>query len=148
MHDMIRDQMAKAVPFASFVGVELIEVGPGTAKAAIEPRSDIANHLGTLHAGALYTLGETASGAAVTGAFAAQMLSVRPVAAEARVRYLRLAKGRIEARASTAEPAGALLARLEADGKVRFAVEVELVDTEGAVVAGLTVEWHVSRRGS
>jgi hypothetical protein len=84
----------------------------------------------------------------VTGAFAAQMLSVRPVAAEARVRYLRLAKGRIEARASTAEPAGALLARLEADGKVRFAVEVELVDTEGAVVAGLTVEWHVSRRGS
>ena len=39
----------------------------------------------------------------------------------------------------------ALLARLDADGKVEFPVEVELTDADGNTVASMTVHWHVRK---
>ncbi len=38
-----------------------------------------------------------------------------------------------------------LLARLDADGKVEFTIDVELADGEGEQVASATVDWHVRR---
>jgi hypothetical protein len=39
----------------------------------------------------------------------------------------------------------ALLSAIEADGRVEFPVEVEMTDGDGAVVATMTVHWHVRR---
>lgn len=146
MYEMIRQQMAKAVPFAAHVGVEITEIGGGVATAVLDQRSETSNHIGTLHAGALYTLGETASGAAMTGAFAAYLSKVRPLAVEAKVSYQRIARGRIEARAQTAEPLADIMARFDADGRARFTIEVSLADSSGAMVASMSVDWVVSRR--
>lgn len=146
MFDAVRDRLQQAVPFASTVGVEILEVGRGTARAGLAPRPALANHLGALHAGALFTLGEAASGAAMTGAFAAEIPSLRVVAAEATVRYLKLARGRVEAQAATGEPAAALNAKLRADGAVRFPVTVDFVDEAGAAIAATQVDWRVKRR--
>jgi len=145
MFDAIRDQLQKAVPFASTVGVEILEVGPGTARVALDPRPALVNHLGALHAGALFTLGEAASGAAMTGAFAAEILSLRAVTAESTVRYLKLAKSRVEARATTGEPAAALNVKLRADGSLRFPVTVDIFDDAGAAIAVMQFDWHVKR---
>lgn len=35
-YDMIKAQMGQAVPFADHVGIELIEIGDGTARAEME----------------------------------------------------------------------------------------------------------------
>ena len=146
MYEMIREQMAQAVPFAAHVGVELLEVGPGTATAALEKRPETSNHVGTLHAGALFTLGETASGAAMTGAFAAHLTQIRPLAADARVSYLKVARGRVQARARTAEPVEDVLARFENDNRVRFAIDVTITDASDAPVCRMSVDWNVSLR--
>jgi uncharacterized protein (TIGR00369 family) len=135
--------MSEAVPFAKYLGVELLEVGDGFAKARLVQRQDLSNHIGTMHAGALFTLAETASGAAVAGAFADMIGSLRPVAAEARISYLKLARGIVSGAAKTAEPAEALRRRLHEEQKVVFDVLVELFRDDDQPVAAMTVSWNV-----
>ena len=143
MYDAIRSVMAEAVPFAKYVGIELLEVGDGIAKARLIQRPDLSNHIGTMHAGALFTVAETASGAAVAGVFRELIGSIRPVAAEAKIAYLKLARGTISCTARTAEPGEALRRRLEAEQKVVFDVLVDLFREDGQPAAALSVAWHV-----
>lgn len=78
-YDLIREQLGKAVPFANHVGVELIEVGDGIGVAALDQRPETSNHIQTQHAGAMFTLGEAASGAALAGAFGPMIFQARPL---------------------------------------------------------------------
>lgn len=143
MYDVIRSGMSEAVPFAKYLGIELLEVGDGFASARLIQRRDLSNHIGTMHAGALFTLAETASGGAMAGAFVDMIGSLRPVAAEARVAYLKLAKGIISCTATTSEPGEALRRRLRDEQKVVFDVLVDLFNEAGQPVAAMTVSWNV-----
>lgn len=145
MYEMIKAQLGQSVPFAAHAGVEILEIGDGVAEAAMAETATSVNHIGSQHAGALYTCGETASGAAMAGAFASVLMSVRPVAAKATIDYLKIAKGTITAKAKTAEAGEELLAKLEAEGKVAFDVGVSLTDEAGVEVATMTVAWHVKK---
>ena len=82
-YDMIKTHLDAAVPFATHVGVKLLEIADGTARAELDQRPETSNHIATQHAGAMFTLGEAASGAAVAGALAPVILQMRPVAATA-----------------------------------------------------------------
>lgn len=146
VYEMIRKQMAGSVPFAAHAGVELVSIGDGRAEALLPDRPEVKNHIGSQHAAALFTLGETASGAAMAGAMAPVLLSVRPVAATARIGYAKIAKGPIRGLARVDADSAALRATLEAEGKVRFDVAVDLVDEGGETVATMAVEWHVSKK--
>jgi len=70
LFDMIKAHMSKSVPFASHVGIEITKLDEDGAEAQLEQTENISNHIQTLHAGALFTLGESASGAALGGALA------------------------------------------------------------------------------
>lgn len=145
MFDTIKAHLATAVPYAGLTGVELVELSPGRAVTRLAKRFEVGNHLGTMHAGALFTLGEAASGGAMTGIFAERILGVRPVAAEARITYTKAARGTVTATATTSEAPDELKARLEAEGKVKFDVTVDIADEQGEMVAGMTVAWHVRK---
>lgn len=146
MFEMIREQMNRAVPFAAHAGVALTGLSPDGATAQLAEAPTSLNHIGSQHAGALFTLGEAASGAAMAGVFAPVLLEVRPLAAGASIRYSRVAKGPISAIAQVQGDAAALLDTLAHDGKVAFDVGVTLSDAEGQEVAAMTVNWHVSKR--
>ena len=141
--EIIREQLGGAVPFARHAGVKLTHVEEGLARAALEQTASSVNHIGTQHAGALFTLGETASGGAMAGVFADRILSVRPIAGEAQVRYTRLAKGLIVAEARVVGSRDMLIAALERDKKVAFDVTVAMSDAEGKEVATMRVSWTV-----
>jgi acyl-coenzyme A thioesterase PaaI-like protein len=141
--EIIREQLGGAVPFARHAGVKLTHVEEGLARAMLEQTSSSVNHIGTQHAGALFTLGETASGGAMAGVFADRILSVRPIAGEAQVRYTRLAKGLIMAEARVVGARDVLIATLERDKKVAFDVTVAMSDAEGKEVATMRVSWTV-----
>lgn len=143
MYEVIRAGMIAAVPFARLVGIELVEVGNGFAVTQLLQKEDLTNHLGSFHAGALFTAAETASGAAVAGAFVEMIGAIRPVAAEARIAYMKLAKGRVRCTAETAQPAEALRRQLREEGKAVFDVTVELVREDEQPIASMTVTWHV-----
>jgi len=143
LYEMIRGHLSSAVPFANTVGVELGEISDGKASATLEQRTETSNHIQTQHAGAMFTLGEAASGAAVAGALAPVILQSRPVAKEARIAYVKIAKGTLSAHAETSRPGAELLAELNSEGKVVFDVSVDIRDAEGDTVVEMTVAWHV-----
>jgi acyl-coenzyme A thioesterase PaaI-like protein len=146
MYDMIKSHLAGAVPFASTTGVSILDIAAGEATANLEQRPEVNNHIASMHAGALFTLGEAASGAAMSGAFVEQLLQVRPIATDASIEYVKIAKGTITAKAKTSEPGPDLVARLAADGKVRFQVDVTLSNESDQEVARMKVGWLVSAR--
>ncbi|MCB1395439.1 MAG: DUF4442 domain-containing protein [Rhodobacter sp.] len=142
--EMIKAHLSTAVPFATYTGVVIETVGDGTARASLPMRREVSNHIGTPHAGAMFTLGEAVSGAAMAGAFADTLLGLRPVAAEARIGYLKVAKGDLTAEARTDQAPDSLRATLAAEGKVSFPVLVAITDETGAEVARMEIAWHVS----
>lgn len=141
--DLIAKGMPQAVPFAGHLNLEITEVTPGEATVLLPERPELLNHVGSQHAGALFTVAETASGAAFVGAFAERMGDVTPLARSAEISYEKIAKGEITAKARLGIPADQALATLDADGKVEFPCEIELTDGDGDLVAAANVRWHV-----
>lgn len=141
--DAIAKGMAIAVPYIGHMGIAVTEMSEGAATAVVPDRPELHNHVGSQHAGALFGVAETASGAAFVGAFAARMGDVTPLARSAEIAYVKVARGRVEAKAKLGVPAAEALATLDQDGRVDFAVEVELTDGEGDTVATATVDWNV-----
>jgi uncharacterized protein (TIGR00369 family) len=141
--DAIAAGMTQAVPFAGHLGLEITQVAEGEATVVLPERPELTNHVGSQHAGALFTAAETASGAAFVGAFAERLGEVTPLARNADISYEKIAKGPIEAKAKLGVPAAEALATLDADGKVVFPCQVELSDAGGQRVATATIQWHV-----
>jgi uncharacterized protein (TIGR00369 family) len=141
--DAIAKGMAMAVPFAGHLGIEITEISAGEATVRLPRRPELTNHVGSQHAGALFTVAETASGAAFVGAFAVRMGDVTPLARRAEIDFVKVASGPITASAKLGVDAAEALAILDAEGKVEFPCEVELTDGDGNLVATATVEWHV-----
>nr|BFE83290.1 hypothetical protein GCM10020093_058910 [Planobispora longispora] len=65
--------MLQSVPFARALDISFDKVEPGFAVCRMPDRADLHNHLGGPHAGALFTLAESASGAAMLSAFGDQL---------------------------------------------------------------------------
>ena len=141
--DLIAKGMTQAVPFAGHLGLEITQIAEGEAVVSLPERPELTNHVQSQHAGALFTVAETASGAAFVGAFAERLGDVTPLARNAEISYEKIANGPIEARAKLGVPAAEALAILDADGKVVFPCEIELTDASGDRVATATVHWHV-----
>ena len=141
--ELIAQGMNEAVPFVKHLGLEVIEISPGEATVRLPERTELTNHVGSQHAGALFTLAETASGAAFVGAFAERLGDVTPLARAAEISYERIARGPIDAAAKLGVPAEEALATLDAEGKVVFPCEIDLTDANGERVATATVQWHV-----
>lgn len=146
VYDRIKQQMMDTLPFVRLLGISIDEIGAGTSKVSMPDDPKLHNHLGTQHAGALFTLAETASGAAMAGGFAELILGLRPVAKESRIAYQKLARGATRAEGRVPGDLAALKAQLAQDGKVAFPVEVDIFDSEGTLAAQVTVDWYLSQK--
>jgi acyl-coenzyme A thioesterase PaaI-like protein len=144
-YEAVRDGLQAAIPYNNHVGVEYVEVADGKGVVRLPDADTLKNHVGSQHAGALFSAGEAASGGAFVGAFAQQMGAITPLARSAEIRYLKLAKGEITATGRLTANTGELLERLDSEGRVEFPVEVEMTDGDGATVAEMTVRWHVRK---
>ena len=135
--------LTSIVPFVKTVGVAVDDIGRGTCTAHLPDRKEIQNHLGTLHAGAAYTLGETASGGVVLSLFADQVQKGGFIALKsAEVRHLKAAPGETRAQAQVVGDGKAIRATFEDSGKVDFPVRVELYVGE-LLTTELVYTWAV-----
>ena len=129
------------LPFNKRVGVR-----PGAeGEVTLPDDPTLTNHVGTVHAGALFTLGEGASGVAVAEKLPSIFAGAMVVAKSASIEYRKPARGAVVARATVAEAPEAILERLARDGKTTFDVSVTLRagDIE---VATMTVHWYAKRQ--
>lgn len=135
----------QAIPFNVHLGLETIAVADDHGVVRLPDDERLRNHVGSQHAGGLFSAGEAASGAAFVGSFLDIMGEITPLAESAEIAYKKLAKGEITATARFEEDADALKTKLKEDGRVRFPVEVEMTNPEGTIVAEMTVNWYVRR---
>ena len=140
--EKIHQMLASLVPFVDTVGLVITEVGPGTATATLASRRAVHNHIGTVHAGALYTVGESATGAVVLGLFGDLLPGLFIALKSASVAHLKARPGDLVASARLVGDPRELRAAYEQSGKADFDVEVSF-SVEGTEVATVTYRWAV-----
>ena len=142
-YEVVRAGLEGAIPFNQHVGLEVLEVGPGTGSVRLPDEPHLTNHVGSQHAGALFSAGEAASGAAFVGAFAEHLGLLTPLAKSASIEYLKLAKGPITATGMLERDVDELISEVDESGRAEFPIGVSLTDSEGTEVARMTVDWHI-----
>jgi len=142
---LIADALGSRVPFAEHVGIVFTSISSDHAEAMLRDSPETRNHVGSQHAGALFTLGEAASGAAVIGIFGTELSGLRPLTTDARINYRALARGAIRADTRLTQPSGEVRDGLASEGRATFEVAVVMTDSHEVTVAEMTVTWLVSR---
>lgn len=143
-YELIRAHLGQEVPYATLTGVELVEITDGVATARMQQRRETENHIKGQYAGAIFTLGEVASVAAVAGALAPVILQMRPVAEMAEITYSKVAEGSLSATARTSRCGTDLMAEIDSQGKTAFDVTIDIRDSSDDTVVEMKVNWYVS----
>lgn len=142
--DTVRTTMPTAVPMVGTLAMEYLELSPQHAVVRLPDDPKFHNHIGGPHAGAMFTLAETASGAIVLANYGEMLGEVTPLAVEATIRYLKVARGPVTATARMASEADSVIVTLKAGGRPEFHVDVELTTGEGderVVTGAVSVLW-------
>lgn len=126
---------------ARTLGIEFGDVTPQRAVARLPDQPALHNHVGGPHAGALFTHGESASGAVVLAAFGEQLARAVPLAVRADITYRKLARGAVTATAVLGRPAAEVTAELDAGQRPEFGVAVTIECADGTAAAEMTVIW-------
>ncbi|MFC6372341.1 DUF4442 domain-containing protein [Nonomuraea thailandensis] len=129
------------VPFARTLGIVFDTVEDGRAVCRVPDRPEQRNHVSGPHAGVLFTLAESASGAAVLSSLGDQLGRAVPLPTTATIEYRKVALGEVRAEARLLASREEVVARLDAGERPVFDVAVEITDADGTVVSALTVTW-------
>ncbi|GAA3008061.1 uncharacterized protein (TIGR00369 family) [Streptomyces sp. KhCrAH-43] len=135
------EMLAATVPMVRTLNLEFLESTAERAVIRMPDQAEYHNHVGGPHAGAMFTLAESASGAIVIAAFGDQLGRAVPLAVSAEIGYKKLAMGEVTATAVLGRPAAEVVAELDAGERPEFPVTVEIRRGDGAVTGEMTVVW-------
>jgi acyl-coenzyme A thioesterase PaaI-like protein len=131
--EVARQFTEQAIAFVKRSGLQAEILEPGFVRLRM-PLSDNQNHIGSMYAGALFTLAEIPGGALFITSF--DSARFYPIVKEMNLRFRRPATSdiRVEARLATDD-----IERLQAEaqrlGKAEYWLELQLTDASGEVVA-------------
>lgn len=137
----VGDMLVATVPMARTLNLEFLETTAERAVVRMPDQADYHNHVGGPHAGAMFTLAESASGAIVIAAFGDQMSRAVPLAVKAEIGYKKLAMGVVTATATLGLPVADVVAELDEGKRPEFPVTIEIQRADGAVTGEMTVVW-------
>lgn len=136
------------VPMAKTMGLQMDVVTPTRSVVRLPDQQPYHNHLGGSHAGAIFTLGESASGVMVLAAFGDELPRVLPLALQAQVSYLRVGRGDLTATADMPHSHEEIVAEIDAGNQPHFEIPVTIQNADRQVVAEMRVVWMLRRRSS
>lgn len=144
--DQIRQYIEKPFAFVERMGVQapVLERGHVKLSAPLEPNI---NHIGTMYAGALFTLAELPGGALFLTTF--DVNRFYPIVKEMTIQFRRLAatEAFIEMR-MTDEEVQRIEEEADARGKAEYILEGEVKDTDGQVVATSRGIYQLRKHGT
>lgn len=130
------------IPFNKPHRFRIVSLWEGCAEVQAPNRRWNRNHLGTMHACSLATIGEYAAGLALLGAF--KPADFRLIMSRLEVDYVRRAQGAICSKAElTHSDLEAVRSSLSAEGVTQFTVTSVLTDSGGELVATARTQWQV-----
>ncbi len=139
--------MTASVPMARTLKLEYLETSPERVVVSLPDQSEYHNHVGGPHAGAMFTLAESASGAVTLAAFADQLSRAVPLPVHVEMDFKKLAKGVLTATAELGRPAADVVAELDRGERPEFPVKVALTRADGAVTSEMTIVWTLRPNG-
>lgn len=139
--EAVQASMPKLVPMVGTLNLEFLQLSEDEAVLRLPDQPAYHNHIGGPHAGAMFTLGESASGALVLGNFADHLAEVTPLAVEANIAYQRVAKGTVVATAVMDRTAPDILAELNSGTRPEFRVDITIATEDGTVTGRMYVVW-------
>ena len=139
--DSIRVGLPAAVPMVRTLNLVFEQASPDRVVMVLPDQPEFQNHIGGPHAGAMFTLGESASGAFVLGHFGDLLDRSTPLAVQATIRYLKVAMGPLRATALLTRPVDEIREEFEAGVRPEFDVEIQFSDAAGTVTGSMTVTW-------
>ncbi|MDH4555030.1 DUF4442 domain-containing protein [Pseudomonas sp. BN417] len=131
--ELVRQLTEEQIAFVRRSGLkaEILEQGHVRLRMPLESNQ---NHIGTLYAGALFTLAEMPGGALFLTSFDSRRFY--PIVKEMNLRFRRPAKSDITVEARLGEEEIARIQQeAEANGKADYVLELQLLDATGEVVA-------------
>lgn len=143
----IGEMLSATVPMARTLNLEYGEVTAERAVVRMPDQPDFHNHVGGPHAGAMFTLGESASGAIVLAAFGDQLSRAVPLAVRAEIGYKKLAMGPVTATATLGRPVADVVAELDAGKRPEFPVTIAIQREDQAITGEMTVVWTLRPNG-
>lgn len=141
---MLKSFFEENVPYAKHSGIELLEIADGRGVAQLPDIKETQNHMGSQHAGALFTLAEAASGSAMVSLFADKVLMVRAAITEATIKYTKAARGVVRAVGLLQRPGSEILDEFNREGRVNFRVDVTLTDSKDREIGEMLVTWSIA----
>mgnify|MGYP000203383400 CR=1 FL=1 len=125
----------KNCPIYEFLGLSVLEAENGVFKATIPNSKEAGNHIGIMHAGVLFSLGEFLGGL-ITARYLDNPRKFQPVVRDLKIDFKAPAMTDITATAYfSAEQGVEMNAKLEETGRYDFQQKAVLTDTNGTVVA-------------
>ena len=131
--EIITNFIEKDIPFLKRTGLKIVSLAPCRVKLML-PRKNNENHVGTLYAGALFTLSEVPGGILFYTTFDHDRFF--PIVKEMSIQFKRPATTNVFVEVSM-DPAMArdLSRQAEEKGKADYALEAEIKDEKGIIVA-------------
>jgi len=146
MKESIRDFFKNNIPFTQKVGIEVVDIDQGLAKLRMPFVKYNQNHVGTVHAGAEFTLAESASGAAAIATFSDILTSSIFLVSAASIKFKSLGEGDLEAVAKIPrEIQDKVRGELkQKDDKTHFTIPVTVyIEGSNRVVAEVELQWYM-----
>jgi len=135
------------IGYVAWHGIRVTEERVGKISVSLPARDDLLNYVGTGHAGAIFTLAETAAGVAADSV--AQTLGAFILLQQAALKYTRRAQGELiaagEASAPAVQAASDTFAR---EGRAELPIEVVVRDADAEPVFEGTFHYALRPRKS
>ncbi|MFG3100651.1 DUF4442 domain-containing protein [Streptomyces sp. NPDC048182] len=143
----IGELLAATVPMVRTLNLQYLETTPEKAVLVLPDQAEYRNHVGGPHAGAMFTLGESASGAIVLAAFGDQLSRAVPLPVTAEIAFKKIALGPVTATATLGRTVAEVVAELDGGERPEFPVTVAITREDGAVTGEMTVVWTLRPNG-
>ena len=131
--DKMKEMFKKGIPFSARTGIEATRLEKGGIELMM-PLSPNINHIGTMYAGALFTLGEMMGGAVAMVYFIEHQLI--PIVKALNIKFTKPATTDIfTSYAMTEDEVERIIAECREKGKADYSIKLELKDKTGLVVA-------------
>ncbi len=144
---MVLEALLAKIPYVVWHDISVVEESSGVVKLSLCGRDEIANYVGILHAGAIYTLAETAAGCVANSVIEGNIAFV--LLRDANIRYTRRADGEISATATVdAEAASAARSDFAGQARADITIDVDITDGDGETVFTGTFTYALRPRKS
>ncbi len=134
-------QMPTVVPMVGTLELEFLELAPQRVLLRLPDKPEYRNHVGGPHAGAMFTLAETATGAIVLGNFGMLLDRATPLPVDASIRFKKIAMGPMYAEALMHDTPESIVARLDAGERPEFRIDVTLSTEDWTVTGEASFLW-------